>query len=123
LGRQVNQQGNPVDDSGVEIADPVADDKAGWFVVFQQHPTEPRFGLDETGTSPASSWNDLGWNNISVANHYVKIGSPLTGFAGSSTFTPSWPPATSAVLAGITLQGPFRAAIHLSDLLGTGQSP
>ena len=121
LGRQVNQQGNPVDDSGVEIADPVADDKAGWFVVFQQHPTEPRFGLDETGTTPASSWNDLGWNNVSVANHHVKIGSPLTGFAGSPAFTPTWPPATSAVLAAMTLQGPFRAAIHLSDLLGTGQ--
>jgi hypothetical protein len=51
----------------------------------------------------------------------VKIGSPLTGFAGSPAFTPTWPPATSAVLAAMTIQGPFRAAIHLSDLLGTGQ--
>jgi hypothetical protein len=118
----VNQQGKPIDDDGVEIADPVADDKAGWFVVFQQQPTEPRFGLDETGTAPATSWNDLGWTNVSVVNHHMRIGSVLTGFAGSSTFTPSWPPATSAALAGITLQGPFRAAIHLSDLLGTRQS-
>jgi hypothetical protein len=121
-GRQVDQQGNPVDDSGAEIADPVADDKAGWFVVFQQHPTEPRFGLDETGTTPASSWNDLGWNNVPVVNKHVTLGSPLTGFAGGPAFTPTWPPATSAVLAAMTLQGPFRAAIHLSDLLGTGQS-
>jgi hypothetical protein len=121
LGRRVNEQGNPIDDGGAEIADPVADDKAGWFVVFQQHPTEPRFGLDGTGTSPASGWGDLGWTNVAVVNQHWSVARPLTDFVGTAPFTPNWPPATSAVLAGIALQGPFRAAIHLSDLLGAGQ--
>ncbi|MFG3019433.1 hypothetical protein ACGFZQ_12950 [Streptomyces sp. NPDC048254] len=118
LGRQVNAQGNPIDDDGDELADPVADDKAGWFVVFQQHPTEPRFGLDETGTTPATGWSDLSWTNVTVVGHHLRIGAPLTGFPAGAP----WPPPTSAALAGILLQRPFRAAVHLSDLLGTGTS-
>ena len=42
-----------------------------WFVVFEQQPTEPRFGLDaatETGRDLAAidSWDDLSWGDVAA---------------------------------------------------------
>src|SRR5262249_33439623 len=64
VGRGVNAEGQPVDDDGNIIPDPVADNRAGWFLVLQQQHTEPRFALDESGIAGASRWQDLGWSNV-----------------------------------------------------------
>ena len=39
-------------------------DRSGWFFVFQQQPTEPRFGLEPAAAGPVSQWNDLAWTNF-----------------------------------------------------------
>jgi len=117
LGRGTDAAGNPLDDQGNPIADPIADNRAGWFVVLQQQHSEPRFGLDESGTPTASRWPDLGWSNVTVGpNHHLKLGGALID--ADPAFAQTWPPANGAQLAKGTLQRPFRAAIHLSDLLG-----
>jgi hypothetical protein len=116
IGRSVNADGNPIDDDKKEIANPLTDDRAGWFVVFQQQPTEPRFGLDEQGGSNISLWRNLGWNNVGIVNNHIQLGTALTD--ADPGFASTWRSANSAELASGTLQGPFRAAIHLSDLLG-----
>jgi hypothetical protein len=36
----------------------------GFFFVFQQHPTEPRFGLEPSATGAVQHWADLAWTNF-----------------------------------------------------------
>ncbi len=111
----------PEDARGEE---PGADRDAGWFIVLQQPPTEPRYGLD---ADPASSgpadwtWRDLSWAHVqTTAGGYAKLADGTIG-GFPSVNEPSglvWnEQATSAQIAAITLQQPFRAAIHASDLL------
>ena len=98
----------------------------GWFIVIQQQPTEPRYGLDETPApiTDKSTWRDLAWEHVNLtgANGYIKLqGGVKTPFPSNGNQQPGkwdWSATTdSAQLAGITLQGPVRIAIHASDLL------
>ena len=36
----------------------------GFFFVFEQHPTGPRFGLEPSATATVSQWADLAWTNF-----------------------------------------------------------
>ena len=115
----------------VPSSDP-KDDGAGWFIVIQQQPTEPRYGLDETvATSPDNewTWRDLAWPHVNLTEDggYIKLEADLkAGFPSTAQKGPSpqnatwkWTPALSdsAQIACITLQGPVRVSIHASDLL------
>lgn len=77
-----------------------ADGGEGWYVVIQEHPTEPRFGLD-VGTA-------------------VAAGSHLAVAAGPPPGLPPGPlqwGRNAAHLAGLLRQLPVRVAIHASRLL------
>jgi hypothetical protein len=112
----------------------------GWFFVLQQPPTEPRFGLDASlATSDPNTWTwrDLSWKHVPMTvpprdgveerDGYIKLSSGLDSFVAHSDAANLDPPgitadswssrSNSAALAYITLQGPFRVAIHASDLL------
>jgi hypothetical protein len=73
----------------------------GYLVIIQEHPTEPRFGLD-AGVAPA------GASHLTIANQ--PAGLPPTG----STFI--WGH-NAAHMAGITLRQPVRVAIPVAQLL------
>jgi hypothetical protein len=100
------------------------DNRPGWFFILQQQPTEPRFGLDETPPPAADrtgTWRDLSWKDVKLAtSKHIKLAAGL-----ESTFTVPATPANvtwgssthSAAIGFITLQGPFRIAIHATDLL------
>ena len=79
-----------------------ADGSAGHYIVIQEHPTEPRFGLDN-GTTVAAG-----------ATH-LPLGS---GPPGGLLVTPplTWG-RNSAHMAGITRQLPVRIAIHASQFI------
>lgn len=112
-----------------QTSDPSAE-PAGWFIVIQQPPTEPRFGLDEIRPeTPTGTWNDLAWPDIETTHEtteegdqdgYVRI---IPEDPAKSPKPPNNEPAeiewgaSSAAMAYITMQLPFRAAIHASDLL------
>ena len=104
--------------------------------MLQQPPTEPRFGLDArlATSDPAKwTWRDLSWKHVKTTtppdDGYIKLSAGLDSFAAHSDdanpdplgiTSDSWnSQSTSAALAYITLQGPFRVAIHASDLLPT----
>lgn len=91
---------------------------AGWFVVFQEQPTEPRFGLDAEAAATPSSWNDLGWPSMTkTTGGYLKIAeSSTTQRFSELAFTPKWD-GRSDSLAAILLQRRFRMFIHASDLV------
>jgi hypothetical protein len=72
------------------------DGKGGYYVVIQEHPTEPRFGLNLGATAAGVS--------------YLSIGGPLpTGMA-------AWGK-TSAEMASFTRRHPTRVAIHAARLI------
>jgi hypothetical protein len=107
---------------------------AGWFFAFAEHPTAPRFGLDEAGVAPAygtapPSWADLDWARVAPdaagLNALVHVPATLpfpretelplrTDRPNSEAFR--WAE-NSAHQAHITLQRPVLVAIHGSDLL------
>jgi hypothetical protein len=76
------------------------DGRGGWFVVIQEHPTEPRFGLD-VGVSLG------GASHLSVTRP-PPAGVPLDGLIWGRN---------AAHMAGITRRLPVRLAIHASRLL------
>jgi hypothetical protein len=110
----------------------------GWFFVLQEHPSEPRFGLDadngQYGAKPAS-WNDLNWAHLAASQHaldvlgYLDLDADLPDTSavvrGPDEPALAWHAdhglgatgANGSDLAWITLQRPFRVAIHGADML------
>ncbi len=58
----------------------------GYFFVFQQHPSGPRFGLEPSADAPVAQWADLAWTNF--------------GSGGAPTATPSAHPAAARAAEG-----------------------
>ncbi|MDM0109520.1 hypothetical protein QTH97_31660 [Variovorax sp. J22R24] len=77
-----------------------ADGSAGHYIVIQEHPTEPRFGLDED--TPTGGASHLGVSGGPPA------GLPLDGLQWGRN---------GAHMAGIVRQLPVRIAIHASQLV------
>lgn len=95
--------------------------KAGYFLVIQQPPTEPRYGLDQNPPEPGKetgTWRDLSWENINLGTgDHLPVSEPLKKFPKPRDSNLTWSDMTSAKFAAITRQQPFRIAIHASDLL------
>lgn len=95
-----------------------------WFVVFEQQPTEPRFGLDAgtaTGRdlSVLARWDDLAWGDLAATDAELAALThvPLAGrLSGRSIGRTRWG-LNAGHLAAATLQRAFRIALPLSDLL------
>ncbi len=98
----------------------------GWFFVLQQQPTEPRFGLDvpdaaTAGGAVGASWDDLSWGHL-VADmeamdglNYIDLTADRPDTRFTDTSEANWHAGAgsdAAQLAYITLQKPFRVAIH-----------
>jgi hypothetical protein len=100
----------------------------GWFFVFQQQLTEPRFGLDEANAymvGKPSSWADLSWGHLvsSQSDFNQMTHAPVSGSRPEAWSFSDAPGAKwgangqSAHIAQIALQRPVRVAIHADDML------
>jgi hypothetical protein len=104
----------PVDAVGSDTAaDP------GYFLVFQEPLTETRLGLDAERPEdvPFSTWAQLAWTDVVVTRHHIDLapsGGPAPNSARGLHLDRT---GTSAQIAAALEQQPFRAAIHLSNLL------
>jgi hypothetical protein len=100
----------------------------GWFVVIQQQPTEPRFGLDVAvefadTLETLTKWDDLSWGHLAAdadafaAMTHIRLDStlPQTGDVHEPDGV-AWG-ANAAQQAFIMLQKPVRVAIHADDML------
>jgi len=104
--------------------DPAADDP-GWFVVFQEQPTEPAFGIGAAGTatSTATTWSGIDWNQIvlTTSGHVdlqaTAAGPAAPAFAAIGAATGNAWGEQSAAMAAITLKHPFRFAVHADDMV------
>ncbi len=107
----------------------------GWFFVLQEHPSEPRFGLEPVPPSGAAfgaqpdSWQALAWSDLAAsaadlaALNYIDLTAALplspvqpdgTGAAWQMNGTP---PSRAADLADITFRQSQRLAVHGSVLI------
>lgn len=112
----------------------------GWWFVFQQQPSEPRFGLDvapEPFTIPlVKEWNDLSWANFAAdatalaALKFVPVLSApnsvqiAAGADNANDANNHWSDLSTrtdaAQVAYITLRRPVRVAIHADMMLPAG---
>jgi hypothetical protein len=53
---------SPADARGGTTASP-----EGFFFVFEQHPSAPRFGLEPSSSATVTQWSDLAWTNFTAA--------------------------------------------------------
>ena len=103
-----------------------ADNNPGWFIVIQERPGEPRFGLDlRSPDTPdlADEWNDLAWEHIDGfealgAIDLTKAVSTTTMQAPDSELT--WG-RNAADMAYILYQVPVMVAFHAADMLDTAR--
>ena len=111
-------------------------DQLGWFFVIQQHPTEPRFGLEpaaaaDFGRDP-TTWALVTWGNLVDSQAALdELSCAPASWRGGGSLTlppgpvpppgPTWGAGSdSAQFAAITLRRPLRVAIHASALLPSG---
>jgi hypothetical protein len=74
----------------------------GFFFVFQQQPSEPRFGLEPTAAhDPVTEWSDLAWTNFKGGP-----GSPAVPLA-----------IANRTQAGVLAQNPWRLASQVLSLV------
>jgi hypothetical protein len=106
----------------------------GWFFVFQEQPSEPRFGLDVAasfGGAPAT-WADLSWGHLGDTEDAVRAitvidldaplpdtssiaGPPEVAWHADAGRGPTG--ARASDLAYITMQPPVRVGVHGSDMI------
>jgi hypothetical protein len=107
----------------------------GWYFLLAEHPTEPQFGLDEDdgqyGARP-TRWSDLNWAHLAASQSalaqlkYIDLAatrpdtSAVVQGAGEPALDWHGTGANASDLAWITLQRPFRVAIHGSDMVPEG---
>jgi len=92
----------------------------GYFFVFQQQPTEPRFGLEPAAVGPVTDWNDLSWEDFDLpADPTVPFFAPVRK-QPHNVQAPldlnDWGK-DAARMAVITLRRPVRVAIHAEMML------
>lgn len=89
----------------------------GFFFVFQQHPTEPRFGLEPSASGTVQHWADLAWTNFAGVFDFAAAARPLSAVA--SQFVEGWAPwrLPSLVLTSIL------DTVNLPDFLSASTAP
>jgi hypothetical protein len=114
-------RGNPNPEAG----------EPGFFLVMQQQPTEPRFGLDVADgfadtLLPLTSWDNLSWGHLAAdqagfdALTHIRLGSALPETSNANPPPGATWGENAAHQAFITLQKPVRIAIHADDMLPAG---
>jgi hypothetical protein len=105
-----------------------------WWFIISEHPTAPRFGLNEAGrdnlraSGGILAHDDLDWNDLTPASAQFNFGRFLSPPARNVTISNpdktnlAWP-GDAGIVASALLRNPVRAAFKGSDLITTIQSP
>lgn len=105
----------------------------GWYIILQEHPSEPRFGLDvaPAPSEALTSWSDLSWGHLvgtggdPATIEYIDLDAEHPATTAPGLSDARWhaeagigPKGSRAAdLAYITLQQPMRIAMHAADML------
>jgi hypothetical protein len=101
----------------------------GYFFVFQQHPSGPRFGLEPSANGTVSQWSDLAWTNFGSTpsdQAPAALAAPATGAptARPDVLPPPTllPPFTELFLASSTMRRVL-AQRPIPNFLSAGDGP
>lgn len=101
---------------GFALTEEQATASPGYYFVLAEHPTEPRFGLENPApTSAIATWNDLTWAQVTVINNHVSLATPLT--VAPPPEGGAWN-VNAAQQAFITYRRPTRVGFFATALLG-----
>lgn len=93
------------------------DKKFDYFFIMMEHPSLPRFGLDEKQKDALKTWDDLSWGQMTLngVNYISELGNitPENPKPGD----PSWG-GNAANIAWITYQKPVRIIVPAKKFLG-----
>lgn len=59
----------------------------GFFFVFEQHPSGPRFGLEPSAAATVSAWSDLAWTNFATTQSAAPPEAPVLT---QPSYLPPW---------------------------------
>jgi hypothetical protein len=91
--------------------------KAGFYFVFSEPITGPRFRFADTPTVPLEHWSDLDWATVPQARGFAVAGSPLAPPSlETGPGAPRWNN-DAADTARIAFARPFRVGYHADELL------
>ena len=114
MGPDVTFVGFPLSEDAVRGIRPAG---PGWYFVFEEHPGEPRFGFDEEAAKEGTpvTPDDLAWVHVPLnPSGHVDLARPLSA---APDLRAAWG-RDAPSMARLTLQKPFRVAIHATALLG-----
>jgi hypothetical protein len=74
---------SPADAEGGTAASP-----EGFFFVFQQHPSGPRFGLEPSAAATVTQWSDLAWTNFATTEFETEA-APAAAPAPAAALVPA----------------------------------
>jgi hypothetical protein len=89
--------------------------KPGYYFVFSEPMTGPRFNFDEPSASPPQQWTDLDWSRVPQSRGFA--------IAGASLATPPDEASTAvwnkdaADIARVAFARPYRVGFHADELL------
>jgi hypothetical protein len=90
----------------------------GYFFVFQEQPSEPRFGLEPTApTDPVTEWADLAWTNFAIGGGSPALKLPFANRSQSDVMSNSPWRLASRVFSLV------KAAVQLPDFLAPTSTP
>jgi hypothetical protein len=91
--------------------------QAGWYFVFSEPVTGPRFNFDEPTGEPFNVWNDLDWAHVPTARGFAVAGVDVAPPPTNLDVQAFWN-RDAADTARIAFARPFRIAYHADELLG-----
>jgi hypothetical protein len=99
------------------------DEEQGWYFVFQELPSEARFGLDAPQPQPpaVTAWSQLSWSNFDASAEFVPAATqpaPVNVSAGPDKDY-AWG-TDAAEMAYITMRRPVRIAVHAETMIHEG---
>jgi hypothetical protein len=108
--------------------DLTAADASQWFFVFQQHPTEPRYGLEPANPAdlPAAGWSEFSWTNLAGGDpSSLRPGAGAIYAPAAPPSSAQWPSNTNGLtwghdaahLAAIALRDPYRIAMYADPMV------
>lgn len=101
-----------------DIRSDFANGKAGWYFVFSEPLTGPRFKFDEPAGNAFTAWTELDWATVPTARGFAIAGAdiPPPPAPVDPAPVPGWNH-DAADIARIAFARPFRIGFHADELL------
>jgi len=100
-----------------DVQSDISAGNAGWYFVFSEPVTGPRFNFDEPTDNLPAQWTDLDWRHVPASRGFAVAGKDLDpNVQAGLPASPSWNH-DAADIARIAFARPYRVGFHADQLL------